>query len=54
VWLGPEHREGEVVILEVETNTGKINKWLDAGLAELLGVTDTGSLKNKRRGESAA
>jgi hypothetical protein len=54
VWLGSEHREGEIVILEVETNTGKVNKWLYAGLAELLGVTDTGSLKDKRRGESAA
>jgi hypothetical protein len=42
------------VILEVESNARKINEWLDACLAELLGVTDTRSLKNKWRGESTA
>lgn len=31
--------EGEVVVLEVETNTGKVDDGLNAGLSELGGVT---------------
>jgi hypothetical protein len=34
------------MILEVETNTGKVNNRLDASLFQLLGVTDTTALKN--------
>lgn len=30
-----------LVVLEIEANTGEINEGLDAGLAELLWVTDT-------------
>jgi hypothetical protein len=44
--------EGQVVILEVETNTGKIDKRLDTGLTELLWVTDTRALKDERRAQS--
>jgi hypothetical protein len=40
------------MILEIETNTRKIDKRLDAGLAELLWVTDTRALKDERRAES--
>jgi hypothetical protein len=40
------------VILEVETNTRKINKRLDTSLAKLLWVTDTRALKNERRAQS--
>lgn len=44
--------EGQVMILEVETNTRKINKRLDASLAKLLWVTDTRALKDERRAQS--
>jgi hypothetical protein len=40
------------VILEVETNTRKINKRLDTSLAKLLWVTDTRALKDERRAQS--
>ena len=40
------------MILEVETNTRKIDKRLDTGLAELLWVTDTRALKDERRTQS--
>jgi len=43
--------EGQVVILEVETNTGKVDEGLDASLAELLGVTDTRALQDERRAQ---
>jgi hypothetical protein len=52
--LGAEDGEREVMVLEVETNTRKIDKRLDTSLAELLRVTDTRSLENKRRAESTA
>jgi hypothetical protein len=37
-----------LVVLEVETNTRKVDEWLDAGLSELLWVTNTRTLKDKR------
>jgi hypothetical protein len=37
-----------LVVLEVKTNTRKIDEWLDAGLAELLRVADTRALKDER------
>ena len=42
------------MVLEVETNTRKIYKRLDARLAELLWVTDTRSLEDQWRAEGAA
>jgi hypothetical protein len=39
MWFGPVNRECEVVILEVETNTRKIDDGLDTNFAEFLGVT---------------
>lgn len=41
------------MVLEVETDTRKVYKRLNASLAELLWVTDTRSLKDKRRTESS-
>jgi hypothetical protein len=52
-WLGTVDGEGEVVVLEVETNTRKVDEWLDASLAELVRVTDTRSLEDKRRRQRA-
>jgi hypothetical protein len=40
------------MILEVETNTRKIDKRLDTGLAKLLWVTDTRALEDERRTQS--
>jgi hypothetical protein len=42
------------VILEVETNTRKIDKRLDTDLAELLWVTNTRALKDERRAQGTA
>lgn len=36
------------MILEVQPNTRQIHEGLDTGLAELLRVTNTRSLKNER------
>ena len=52
--LGAENGKGEVMVLEVETNSGKINQRLHAGLAKLLWVADTRSLKDERRAEGTA
>ena len=52
--LGTVRGEGGVVVLEVETNTGKVNLRLDASGPELRGVTDTRSLEDQWRGESTA
>ena len=52
--LGPVHREGEVVVLEVESHTGKVDDGLDTSGAELLGVTDTRALEDQGRGEGSA
>jgi hypothetical protein len=41
-----------LVVLEVKTNTGKIDEGLDTGLAKLLWVTDTRALENERRTQS--
>ncbi len=45
--LSTEDREGQVMILEVQTNARKVDDWLNAGLLQLLGVTDPTSLKNQ-------
>ena len=42
------------MILEIESNTRKINLGLDASSAKLLGVTDTRALKNQRRRKRTA
>lgn len=39
--FGSVHREGQVVVLEVETDTREIDDGLDAGAAELVRVTWT-------------
>lgn len=54
IGLSTEHGEGEVMVLEVETDTGKVDKRLDASAAELLWVTDTRALKDKGRAEGTA
>lgn len=54
VRLSAEHGEGKVMILEVETNSWKIDERLNSGLAKLLRVTNTGALENERRTESTA
>ena len=36
-----------LVVLEVQTNTGQVDKWLDAGLAKLLRVTNTRALEDE-------
>lgn len=46
--------KGQVVVLEVETDTRKIDKRLDASLAELLGVTDTRALQDEWRAQGTA
>lgn len=38
-WLRTVYGEGQVVVLEVESNTGKINDWLDTSSLQLLRVT---------------
>ena len=42
----------QVVVLEVETNSWKIDHGLDANLLQFLGVTNTRSLKDKRTTQS--
>jgi hypothetical protein len=42
------------VVLEVETDTRKIDKRLNASLAELLGVTDTRALQDEWRAQGTA
>lgn len=54
VWLGSVCCKREIVVLEVKTDTRKIDQRLYTSLAELLWVTDTGSLKDERRAESAS
>jgi len=39
--------ECQVVILEVETDTGEVDEGLDASLAEFLGVADTRALQDE-------
>lgn len=51
--LGAIDGEREVVVLEVETNTRKVDKGLDASLAKLRWVTNTGSLEDEGRAKSA-
>jgi hypothetical protein len=43
-----------LVVLEVETHTWQVDEWLDAGLAELLGVTNTRALENEWRAKSSS
>ena len=42
------------MVLEVETNARKLDLALDASLLQLLGITDTGALKNKWGTEGSA
>lgn len=46
--------EGEVVVLEVETDTGQVDQGLHASLAELLGIADTRALENEWRAQGTA
>ena len=46
--------ECEIVVLEIETDSGKIDERLDTGLAKLLWVSDTRSLQDKRRTKSTS
>ena len=52
--LGTVRGEGEVVVLEVETNTRKVDLGLDTCGPELRGVTNARSLEDQRGGERAA
>lgn len=52
-WLGSVWSEGQVVVLEVETNAGKIDERLDTGLAELLWVANTRALEDQWGAERA-
>jgi len=52
-WLGSVCREGEIMILEVKTDTWQIDERLDTSLAELLRVANTRSLEDEWRAESA-
>ena len=52
--LSTEHGKGKVVVLEVETNTRKVDLGLDTRGPELGGVADTRSLEDQRRGERAS
>jgi len=52
--LSPVSSESQVVILEVETYTWQVDQWLDASLAQLLGIADTRALKNKWGAQRAA
>jgi len=52
--LSTVYRECEVVVLEVETDTRKVNYGLNASGTKLIGVTDTRSLEDERRTECAS
>lgn len=52
--LGTVDRERQVMVLEVKTDTWEVDDGLDASLLELLGITDTRSLKDQWRRESTA
>lgn len=52
--FGPVHREGEVVVLEVESHAGEVDDGLDARGPQLLGVTDTRALEDQGRREGSA
>lgn len=52
--LGTIDRESKVMILEVETDTRKVDFGLDADFLKLLGITDTGALEHKRSAERPA
>lgn len=52
--LGTIDREGKVMILEIETDTGKVDFGFDTNLLKLFGITDTGALKHKRSAERPA
>ena len=54
VRMSSVHRDGNIlVILEVETHTGKVNQGLYASLSQLLWVTNTRALKDERRAQGA-
>jgi hypothetical protein len=46
--------ESQVVVLEVQTDTGKVDERLDTSLAQLLGVADTRALQDEWGGQGAA
>ena len=52
--LGTINGESKVVVLEVETDTGKVDFGLDTDLLELLGITDTRTLEHKWSAERSA
>lgn len=52
--LRPVRRESQVMVLEVLADAGQVHGRLDASTAQLLGVTDSRALQDKRRGEGAA
>lgn len=54
VRFGSVGGEGQVVVLEVETDTRKIDQGLDTSLAKLFGVANTRALEDKRRAQSAS
>lgn len=52
--LRSEDGKGKVMVLEVETNTGQVDKRLNAGSAKLGRVANARSLQNKRGAECSA
>ena len=46
--------KGQVVVLEVETDTGQVYQGLDASLAKLLGVTNTRALEDEWRAQGTS
>lgn len=45
--LSSVNTEGQVVVLEIEANTRKVNNGLDTNSLELSGITDTAALKDQ-------
>lgn len=54
VWLGPVGGEGQVVILEIETDTRQIDQRLNASLAKLLRAADTRALEDEWRAQGTS
>lgn len=54
MWLDSVCREGKIVVLEVQTDTWKIDERFNTSFAELLWVTNTRSLKDEWRTESTS
>ena len=45
--LSSVNTKGQVMVLEIETNTRKVDDGLDTNFLELLGITDTATLKDQ-------